>query len=155
MRAWLLVLCLVSSPAWADEALTLVATGGEVVKVMPKPGQTVLLHFWATWCPSCAVDMVALQQASKGCSTDTVRIVLVNVGDSEAEIERYVERYGIELALLLDPDGKAFRHFGGRGLPMNVDWSQDRVSTDVAPQSELQWKERLAALGCGLSSRSR
>ena len=151
MRAWLLALCLVSSPAWADKALTLVGTGGEGVELSPQPGQTVLLHFWAIWCPTCAVDMAALQEASKGCSPDSVRIVLVNVGDSQSDIERYVERYGIELPLLLDPEGDAFRGFGGRGLPMNVEWSKDRLVTDVAPRSEQQWHKRLAALGCALS----
>ena len=152
MRAWLLIFCLVSSPAWAGEALTLVATGGGEVELSPVPGQTVLLHFWATWCPSCAVDMVALQEAADRCSADVVRIVLVNVGESEPVIARYFDAYGIELPVLLDPDGEAFRNFGGRGLPMNVEWTKDGLLTDVSPRSERQWHDRLVELGCAVSS---
>jgi peroxiredoxin len=111
-----------------------------------------LLHFWATWCSACAVDMVALQRASEQCSADTVRIVLVNVGDSEPDIERYFDRYGVQLPLLLDPEGEAFRDFGGRGLPMNVEWSKGRLATDVEPRSKQQWRDRLTELGCAVSS---
>jgi peroxiredoxin len=82
-------------------------------------------------------------------------VVLVDVDEGEAEIARFVERYGIELPLLRDPEGKVFREVGGRGLPMNLVWSKGERTTDIAPRSEAEWRKHLDALGCGASSRTR
>ena len=155
MRWWIAIVCLLACPAWADEPLTLVGAGGESVAVLPAPGQTVLLHFWATWCPTCGDDIAALQRAAASCPVERLRVVLVDVDEGEAEIARFVERYGIELPLLRDPEGKVFREVGGRGLPMNLVWSKGERTTDIAPRSEAEWRKHLDALGCGASSRTR
>ena len=152
MRWWILALCWVSQPAWADEPLVLLGELGQPVAVVPAPGQSVLLHFWATWCPTCGSDIVALQRAAASCPVERLEVKIVNVGESEDAIALFVERYGIELPLLRDPKGTVFRDFGGRGLPMNVFWSAEGRTIDVSSHSYAEWQERLARLGCGASS---
>jgi peroxiredoxin len=148
MRWWLLIVCLLARPAWAEEPLTLVGPGGEPVAVLPDAGQRVLLHFWASWCPECGDDITALQRAAAVCPVSRVRVILVNVGEGTDEISAFALRYRIELPVLRDPKGSVFKGLGGRGLPMNLAWSEAERRVDVGPSTAADWRQRLAAWGC-------
>ncbi|MBW2401171.1 MAG: TlpA family protein disulfide reductase [Deltaproteobacteria bacterium] len=152
MRGWILLVGLLAFPAWAGDELTLVGPEGNPVVLRPEAGQVLLLHFWATWCPTCVDDLVDLQKASADCSEERVRVIAVNAGDSDAEIAEFVERHGLSLVMLRDPKGRAWRKFDGRGLPMNLFWSQAEQRTDLGPKRESDWRSELASLGCGDSN---
>lgn len=148
MRRWITILGLLGLAAWSGEALTLTQPGGGVVTLRPAAGQVLLLHFWATWCPECPDDLASLQRAAAHCGPERVRVVAVNVGESEDDASAFVQRHGLHLPLLLDPKGQVWREVDGRGLPLNLFWSQQQRHTDVGPRDEAQWRAQLAALGC-------
>ncbi len=154
MRRWIPVLAALAVPAWGSElALSFVDDDGKTVAIRPEPaaGQAFLLHFWATWCPECAEDLAGLGDAAAGC--DRVRVVAVNAGDSEAQVEAYLARHPLRLRVLRDPGGEVWRRQGGGGLPMNVYWSARGRETELGPKTREQWRERLASLGCPSTAR--
>lgn len=47
-----------------------------------------LINFWATWCAPCIQELPDLGQAAESLNGD-VSVILVNVGESEEQIERF------------------------------------------------------------------
>ena len=68
-------------------------------------GKTVLLNFWATWCPPCVFEMPFLQQAYEQLPEDKVAILAVNVGERPETVAAFMEKHGFTLPVLLDPGG--------------------------------------------------
>jgi len=148
MRRWILVLGLLALPAWGGEGLALVGMDGSPVSLLPAPEQGLLLHFWATWCPTCLDDLHDLERAAATCSQTQVRVLTVNVGEDQEEISEFVRRHDIHLLVLRDPKGRVWRELNGRGLPMNLFWTQKERRMDVGPKSKEAWLGELGALGC-------
>lgn len=148
MRRWLPILGLLGLLAWSGEAVVLTQPGGAAVTLQPAEGQTLVLHFWATWCPDCRDDLANLERAAADCAPERVRVLAVNVGESEDAVTDFARRHELHLPLLLDPKGRVWRHIDGRGVPLNLFWSQHDRRTDVGPRDEGQWRATLAALGC-------
>lgn len=143
-----MLIAALASPAWADESLTLLTADGSEVEVRPEPGRPLVLHFWATWCPSCAEDLTHLQHAYADCRESAVQLYLVNVGDDEEEIRSFTEQHEIRLPLLRDPKGDVWRRVDRRGLPTNLVWSTEGRRIELGPKTESEWRALLEAVGC-------
>ena len=148
MRCCILLFVLLAPLAWADDKLTLVGPDGGDVELRPAEGQMLVLHFWATWCPTCIEDIRHLQNAASACSKERVRVVLVNVGEGDEDIREFVKEHDVRLPVLRDPKGRLWRRTDGRGLPANLFWSSEDKRTDVGPKTEAEWRSILASQGC-------
>jgi len=148
VRASIFALVMLSLPAWAGSDLTLLDGEGSPVVVAPAAGEVVLLHFWATWCPTCAEDLAILEHAASACAPGQVRVYAVNLGEPEAEIADFVREHRVGLPVLRDPKGRAWRALDGRGVPLNVYWSEEGRRTDVGPKTADDWEAEFRRLGC-------
>ena len=147
----LLLLVLVASSAWGSEedGVALRELDGRAVTLgPPAEGRALVLHFWAAWCPMCDEDLANLERALSACGPDGPQVLAVNAGDKADVVAGHVAKLGIELPVLLDPKGRAWRQIDGRGLPMNLFWSVDERRTAVGPMDEAAWRRALAPLGC-------
>jgi thiol-disulfide isomerase/thioredoxin len=149
-QSWCLaaLLALAGAAASAGEApLEVLGAGGERVELSRGDGRSALIvHFWASWCRECAAELPELEAVAERC-TGTVRVALVNVGESQAVAERFRARHGLRMPLLRDPHGKLFRQFA-RGLPANLIWTAEGRRVVAGPYAREQWRAQLAALGC-------
>ena len=102
MRCCVLLLVLLAPLASADDGITLVGLDGAAVELHPAQGQMLVLHFWATWCPTCIEELRHLQNASTRCSEDRVRILLVNVGEDDEVVQTFVRQHNVRLPVLRD-----------------------------------------------------
>lgn len=92
---------------------------GEGASLSQFAGQAVVLNLWATWCGPCRREMPVLAAAQR--EHADVRFVLVNQGESRAEVLHYLESTGLELEhVLLDPDSGLMSELGSAGLPTTV-----------------------------------
>ncbi len=148
MRRWILLLGFLALPAWGGEGITLVGPDGNEAVLRPAEGEVLILHFWATWCPSCAEDLDNLQRAVAACSKILPRAIAVNVGEDERAVADFVEKHSVRLPIFRDPKGRVWRKVDGRGLPMNLYWTQEHRRTDVGPKTVDGWRRQLASLGC-------
>jgi peroxiredoxin len=148
MRRWILLMGLVALPAWGGQDVALVRPDGSEAVLRPAEGETLLLHFWATWCPSCAADIDNLQRAVAACPQAALRVIAVNVGEDESEVAEFVKEHDILLPILRDPKGRVWREIDGRGLPMNLFWTRAGRRTDVGPKTADEWSSELAPSGC-------
>jgi thiol-disulfide isomerase/thioredoxin len=144
------VAVLVAASARADGALALVDLEGRPVALAPTADRALVIHFWATWCPSCKGELGDLDAAVRACSD--VDVVAVNVAEDADDVSAWLADRPLAMRVLIDPGGKAWRESGGREMPANLIWSGAQQSWTFGPSSVAQWRERLASLGCKVAS---
>ncbi len=143
----LLALLLVG--AEGEPRLTLRTLDGTAAELGRSDGERALVvHFWATWCTSCAEELPALSLAAAACGS-TVRIVAVDVDEAPEVVTAFVTEHRIALPVLLDPGGAEWRRAELPGLPANLIATADGVRRTVGPTDEAHWHERLRSIGCG------
>jgi thiol-disulfide isomerase/thioredoxin len=83
-------------------------------------GQLVVLNFWASWCEPCRSEMPSLELLAQRHEGDGVAVIAVNVRESEAVIERFLQTMPISLPIVRDADGSASAAWTPRVLPSTV-----------------------------------
>lgn len=103
--------------------LSMKDSGGAQRKMSEWQGKTLLLNFWASWCPPCVDEMpelVALQEERAG---QNFQIVGIGI-DSPDNIRQFAEKHHISYPLLLGglEGTELSRQFGNEsgGLPFTV-----------------------------------
>jgi len=107
-------------------------------------GRAVLLNFWATWCPPCRAEMPSLQQLAEIYGPEKLVVLAVNVKEGPRRIGQYLQASGLNLTVLLDPQGEVARQWGANVLPTTI-----LIDADGRPRlrlrGEVDWTSREAA----------
>ena len=81
-------------------------------------GKVVFLHFWATWCPPCLVELPGLQRFVEGLDKGQYVLLAVCVDNERpARIGDFLKSWGAEIPVYLDPGGSLARRFGTIRFP--------------------------------------
>jgi peroxiredoxin len=103
------------SPA-PDFALT--GISGEKVRLSDFRGRVILLNFWASWCPPCREEIPALLSLDKAMAGKRFRMLAVAIDKGGRDtIMKFLGREGLNLPVLLDPDGLVAKTYGITGVP--------------------------------------
>jgi peroxiredoxin len=91
---------------------------GESVSLRDFQGKNVFVHFWATWCPPCLVELPALGRFSARLEQDRFAVLAVCVDRAEPwKIKQFLEAGGYDLPVYLDPGGRIAASFGTLKFP--------------------------------------
>ena len=86
-------------------------------------GKTLLVNFWATWCPPCVAEMPELDALQTEMAAKNLQIIGIGI-DSPSNIQEFASKYKISYPLLIaGMNGTELaRQFGnaGGGLPFTV-----------------------------------
>jgi thiol-disulfide isomerase/thioredoxin len=80
-------------------------------------GQTLIVNFWATWCPPCRAEMPAMQRASEALAQNGIEIIAINVGEDAETIQTFLEEVPVSFPLPMDTDSSVTQRWPLRGLP--------------------------------------
>ena len=112
-------------------------------------GKTVVVNFWATWCPSCRNELPAFQEAYDNHGKNEKDVVILGVyapdfdkeGTSEQVID-YFKGEGLDYPILADKDAAVFSDYAISGLPTTIMFDKDgneaTRNTGVMNSSELE-----------------
>jgi len=122
---------------------------GTVWRLADLRGKAVLINFWASWCAPCLAEMPSLQAVSKLYGSEKLVVLAVNFKESDAIVQRFVERTHLDLPVLLDTTGATARQWGVKVFPSTVlvaangqvravirgevDWSSQQAATLIEP----------------------
>jgi thiol-disulfide isomerase/thioredoxin len=138
---------LASAAAAAEPALESLA--GERVSLARSPGERALVvHFWATWCESCAEELPIVAEAAARCTPHGVRVLVAAAGERADTVRAYLREHTLAVEALLDPAGRAWRAAGGFGLPANWLRADDGERLLPGPRTRAEWSALLGELGC-------
>jgi peroxiredoxin len=97
---------------------TLPLLDGDSVTLAELRGKTVIIDFWATWCPPCEFQVPELNAFWAEHSADgDIAVFGISVDDGGPDVVRpWVEEKGVSYPILLGDDGLA-RRYGAMGFP--------------------------------------
>lgn len=80
--------------------LVLTAPGGKPVKLSDLRGKAVVLHFWATWCPTCRQELPQFEKLQRSFSgRENLDFVFTQAREPAATSRQWLKRNGLKLAL--------------------------------------------------------
>ena len=88
-------------------------------------GKTVVLNFWATWCPWCITEMPDFEALYHELGENGDQVVILGMAapgtvdpDADsAKITAFLEEHGISYPVLMDMTGEQFSYYGASSLP--------------------------------------
>jgi peroxiredoxin len=93
------------------------ALDGTPVTLSGLRGKTVMVNFWASWCPPCEREMADLQQLYSEERSAGFVVLGVNEGEAPERAQTFLSRKGISFPNVLDPDMSITRRYEVFGLP--------------------------------------
>jgi peroxiredoxin len=138
VRAWM-QRDLPIGPAPAIQAITL--TGQPVELAALARQGPVLVHFWATWCPICALEQGSIQSIS----TDHPVITIASQSGDDRAVHDYMQEHALSFAVVMDEDGELMQRYGLRGVPASfiIDRNGKIVYREVGYTTEIGLRIRL------------
>lgn len=120
-------------------AIAAVELDGRPVSLQALHGKPVLLHFWATWCPICNLELGSIEALSRDY---TVVTVAMQSGDAD-KVRAFMKEKGVDFPVIVDADGRIARRYGVRGVPASffIDPSGRIRTAEIGYTSE--WGMRL------------
>lgn len=82
----------------------------------------VLIHFWATWCPTCKVEAGNIQTISQNFE---VLSIAVNSGDNN-DLRKYMYENDLDYKVLNDEDGFFAKEFKIAGYPTTFIYDKNK-----------------------------
>jgi peroxiredoxin len=90
---------------------------GRMVTLNSLRGKTVLVNFWASWCPPCEKEMADLQTLY-GEEHDRGLVILgINEGEEPSRVAEFLRRKGITFPTVLDARMEVTKRYEVFGLP--------------------------------------
>jgi peroxiredoxin len=96
---------------------TLKDPSGASVNLRSLKGKVVFLNFWATWCPSCKLEMPAMEELHRELGGRGLVILAVNFQEAPEEIREFLRRHGLTFATPLDQKSEVFQLYQAWSLP--------------------------------------
>jgi len=81
-----------------------------------------LVHFWATWCPTCKIEAPNIQSLSE--DYEVLTIAVSSKGDEN--IQRYLEEHNLNFKVFNDIDGAYARKFNISVFPTTLIYDKDK-----------------------------
>ncbi len=99
---------------------TLVDTHGNRVDFSSYRGEPLVVHFWATWCPTCKLEASNIDALAKEYNVVTIA---VNSGDSKA-INAFMKERQLSYKVISDAEGSLANKFNIQGYPTTLIYTQ-------------------------------
>lgn len=67
-------------------------------------GKTVLVQYWATWCPHCQADQAPVDRIARSFSNQDVVVLAVDVDESASTVKKYLTLSPRQVPIILEKD---------------------------------------------------
>lgn len=76
-------------------------------------GKPLVLHFWATWCPTCKVEAANIESVSKNYNVLTIAVS----SGSDEKVDAYMQEHELTFKVLNDTEGMWAKQFKVEAYP--------------------------------------
>ena len=100
------------------ELASLARTGEfEELRLRSFAGRTVLIDFWASWCPTCEHAFPFLNELARAYRGRGFEVIGVNLDTNPRDAVAFLAAHPVEFEVAHDPTGRCPRAFGLVGMP--------------------------------------
>ncbi len=92
---------------------------GKTYNLNDYKGKIVLVQFWATYCGPCRHEMPTMNKMMEKMGAARFKILAVNMGESKADVEKFVSEVKPKFTILLDKSGKSITGWRVFAVPSN------------------------------------
>ncbi len=82
----------------------------------------ILVHFWATWCPTCKFEAVNIEKISKDYEVITIAVQ----SGTKKEIQKYLRDNDLTFKVVNDKDGYYSRKFNIKAFPTTLIYDKNK-----------------------------
>lgn len=122
---------------------------GKEIQLKSYQGKKVVhLAFWATWCPSCLMEIPKLKNLYYAAENKPYEVLSINIGmnDSIERVKQAQARYQLPYPILFDGRGEVSRSYGIIGVPTHIIIDREGLVIDRFNQLPENPKTYLAQL---------
>ena len=87
-------------------------------------GKVLFLHFWATWCPPCTVELPHMESLAKKLASQgdkaKMEFLAVCISDSQKALTSFMQKNGYTFPSALDEPGLVAMKYGIQGVPTSI-----------------------------------
>lgn len=94
--------------------------GGKVNMTKFRDNKSAIIFFWATWCPHCREALKELNKDLAEIEGKGIQVILMDVGEPEKQVQRYLEKNKIGATVFLDEESSLADPYGIIGVPTFV-----------------------------------
>ncbi len=116
----------------AAEDFRLTLADGSVFRLSDHRGKTVIINFWATWCPPCREEMPALERLYRQHKDHGLVLVAISIDADPKVVEPYVRASKLTFPIALDPKADVANAYGVRALPSSFVVDRDGTMKALA-----------------------
>ncbi len=100
---------------------------GTPLALAARPGEPVLVHFWATWCGVCRVEEGTIDSLAE----DHRVITVAAQSGSQDEVRTYMRGAGLDFPTIVDSNGELARRWGVQAFPTSFVVASDGTIRNV------------------------
>ena len=90
---------------------------GNQVSLSSLRGSTVMLNFWATWCPPCRMEIPFIEEIHAEWQDRGLVILAVDTGESASTVRNFLQAYDYTTTVLLDTTQTVAQQYNITALP--------------------------------------
>lgn len=87
-------------------------------------GIVLFLHFWATWCPPCKIELPHMESLAKKLASQgdkaKMKFLAVCISDSQKALTSFMQKNGYTFPSALDEPGLVAMKYGIQGVPTSI-----------------------------------
>lgn len=119
---------------------------GNIINLFQLRANPIIVNFWATWCDPCRVEMPILQGLYDQYRERGLRVLAVNLGESESVVRDWVTEYRLSFDIVLDVHQRVSGLYQLRGVPSTYVLTPDGaiIAIFYGPTTESQLQTAIA-----------
>ena len=83
-------------------------------------GKKSIIFFWATWCPHCREQIMALNAKKNELKKQNIAVCLVDIAESRGVVQRFMESQNLDFPVFLDAENEVAEMYQVVGVPTVV-----------------------------------
>ncbi len=113
--------------------VTLPTVSGEKKSLsQAREGKKAILLFWATWCPHCHDEILAINKNLDALTAQGTKVILISLGEPRADVADYLKKNNITLDSFLDEDAVLQDPYGLIGVPTLIEVDEGGIIRKVS-----------------------